>query len=470
MPSFPNWSPFCSSSGAKRLSRGLILSVLCIGLGACVQFQTQEPVIKPPQTGPDTPPPFNTAPDADDPVADEATREEVEEFVLTQPDGISDVPTIALLLPLGAADPGLREDAQALHDAALMALFDRRKDNIQLIPIDTKGTPQGAEQAAREAIGRGADIILGPLLSQSVNAVAPVTRQAGIPVLTFSNNDTAAGNGVYMIGISPYAELERLVTFNLSKGITRFAILAPEDAYGNRIVSDLQRVISAHGGDITRLSFYNPVETDFTDQAKAMSNYDIRRGALAGRIRALEARNDEVSRAALAQLRKRDTLGGVDFEAILLPTLDPLVLRTLASQLAQFDVNQPEIRILGLSLWDEFGDLSSEPPLVGAWYVAPPDDGWRLFARRYQKFYDRLPPTLAALAYEATALAILSSEAEDPFSQASLVNPQGYQGILGVFRLNGGGQSNRGLAIKQITNDGVQILDPAPTSFEAAIN
>lgn len=466
MPSLP----ICSFSGAKRLSRLLILSVLCIGMTACVQFQTEEPVIKPPQTGPDTPPPYNTAPDVSSEDIQSPDQTQVEEFVLNKPDGAEDKPTIALLLPLGASDPGLRKDAAALQDAAMMALFDRQASDINLIPVDTKGTADGAEQAAREAIGRGADIILGPLLSQSVNAVAPVTRQAGVPVLSFSNNERAAGDGIYVIGITPYAQLERLISYSLGKGLTRFAVLAPDDAYGNRIVSDMQQVIGERGGEISRLSFYNPVGTDFTDQARAMSNYDIRRGSLKSRIKALEARNDEVSRAALAQLRRRDTLGGLDFEAILLPTLDPLVLRSLAAQLAQYDVSQPEVRILGLSLWDEFGDLSSEPPLVGSWYVAPPDDSWRLFAERYRKTYSHLPPTLAALAYEATALAILSSHADTPFSRDSLVNPQGYQGILGVFRLTAGGHSHRGLAIKQITDDGVQILDPAPTSFEAAIN
>lgn len=462
--------PFCSLSGVTRLSRLLILSVLCIGMTACVQFQTEEPVIKPPQTGPDTPPPYNTAPEVSTEEIGEPSETEVEEFVLTRPDGIDDNPTIALLLPLGAQDPGLRKDAAALQDAAMMALFDRRMNNINLIPVDTKGTPEGAEQAAREAIGRGADIILGPLLSRSVNAIAPVTRQAGIPVLSFSNNEKAAGDGIYVVGITPYAELERLISYSLSQGLTQFAVLAPDDAYGNRIVSDLQRVVGEQGGDISRLSFYNPVGTDFTDQVRAMSNYDIRRSNLKARIRALEARDDEVSRAALAQLRRRDTLGGLDFEAILLPTLDPLVLRSLVSQLAQYDVSQPEIRILGLSLWDEFGNLSSEPPLIGSWYVAPPDNSWRLFAKRYKQTYDRLPPTLAALAYETTALAILSSQADQPFSRESLVNPKGYQGVLGIFRLNAGGHAHRGLAIKQITEEGVKVLDPAPTSFEAAIN
>ncbi len=77
-----------------------------------------------------------------------------------------------------------------MKQAAELALFERDNPTLQLIVKDDKGTPEGAKAAAEiaEAVKAGAALILGPLFAKSVAAVAPVARQAGIPVITFSKS------------------------------------------------------------------------------------------------------------------------------------------------------------------------------------------------------------------------------------------------------------------------------------------
>ena len=205
---------------------------------------------------------------------------------------------------------------------------------------------------------------------------------------------------------------------------------------------------------------------------KYIANYGARRGSLIARIRKLEGRDDEVSKVALQRLRKKETLGGVNFEAILIPTLDELTLRTLAAQLSQYEVDQPAVQFLGLSVWDNFGNLASEPPLQGSWYIAPPDSGWRQYASRYRQNFDRLPPSIAALSYEAMALTILlaGKDGDTEYSEDVLTNRKGYQGVRGIFRLMEDGRVERGLAIKQITRKGISINTPAPAKFENYVN
>ena len=158
---------------------------------------------------------------------------------------------VALLLPLGSGDGGLRSDARALKDSAEMALFDWRNEHITLLPLDTKGTREGAEAAANKAVEQGAHIILGPLLRTSVRAVAPIARDADIPVLSFSNDPTIGGDNVYSLGLSPTYEVDRLVIHAISQGITRFALLTPESAYGHLVARAAQQSILRHGGEIT---------------------------------------------------------------------------------------------------------------------------------------------------------------------------------------------------------------------------
>jgi len=138
---------------------------------------------------------------------------------------------VALILPISAAGhPGLI--GKNLKQAAELALFERDNPTLQLIIKDDKGTPEGAKAAAEEAVKAGAALILGPLFAKSVTAVAPVARQAGIPVITFSNDRQVAGNGVFLLSFQPGPDVERVVSYAASQGKRRFVALVPEDPFG----------------------------------------------------------------------------------------------------------------------------------------------------------------------------------------------------------------------------------------------
>lgn len=492
---------------AKYFPKRPGLLAVALGLGllqACQVPVLKDPVVKAPavtdtaedaakaQAGSDELPPFSAAAvdsadgkpqseagDGQNKVADllaSLDQEELEEEVirLSPPDGLleDDKTRVAILLPLSTqgnsrGDRELRDLAQGLLDSAQLALFDQRNETVALMPHDTRGTVDGAEQAARDAIAEGADIIIGPLLSSSVEAVAPVARQADVKVISFSNRPQVAGEGVYIIGFALQQQVDRLVAHALGEGLGRFAILTPESPYGQAVLEAFRNAVATQGGSIQRIGLYDPVATDFGPQIKEISNYDARRYALTSRVKELQARDDEVSRLALKQLAKRDTLGDVDFEAILLPAQDELTLRTIASQLAQYDVDQPAVRYLGLQLWDNFGNLSSEPPLIGGRYVAPPPEGRGLFAKRYQKVFRQAPHPLASLAYDAMALAVIQAGAEGvpDYSDRALTNNVGFFGVDGIFRLTRSGITERGMAVVEIGREGLTTIDAAPQRF-----
>ena len=120
-------------------------------------------------------------------------------------------------MPLSAqGQPGVI--GKSLKQAAELALFERDNPNLQLIVKDDKGTPEGAKAAAEDAVKGGATArSLGPLFAKSVAAVAPVARQAGVPVIAFSNDRQVAGNGVYLLSFQPAPEVERVVAYAASR-------------------------------------------------------------------------------------------------------------------------------------------------------------------------------------------------------------------------------------------------------------
>ena len=152
-------------------------------------------------------------------------------------------------------------------------------------------------------------------------------------------------------------------------------------------------------------------------------------------------------------------------QAVLLPESGRM-LRALAPLLPYNDVDVREIKLLGVSSWDN-PSLVGEPALAGGWFAAPDPAVSQGFTQRYVKAYGRTPPRLASLAYDATLVAARLAEQKvpNPYSPALLTNPNGFYGADGLFRLTEDGMVERGLAVLEINRSGVKVIDPAPRSF-----
>lgn len=366
----------------------------------------------------------------------------------------------ALLLPLSGRAAGL---GQAMLDAAQMALFAFADKKFQLLFYDTRGTPEGAARAASQAIGDGASVILGPLFSASARAVAPAARAANVTVISFSSDRQATGKGIYTIGFYPGDEVKRVASFALSRGLRRFAVLAPDDAYGNAVLAALRETVIAAGGEISRVELYDPKANDYSAVVRRLANYGERRKALLDQIGELKRRGGEIARRAIRRLKKRQTIGELPFDALLVAAGGER-LQAIAALLPFYDVDPDKIRILGTGRWDEPG-IGREPALVGGWFAAPPPGKRRRFDSRYKKTYGKAPPRLVTLAYDATALAAVLARSDAGFGPGTLTTKSGFDGRDGIFRFRADGTSERGLAVIQVQPRGEMVISKAPRNF-----
>jgi len=372
---------------------------------------------------------------------------------------------VALLVPLSGPNARL---GQAMLNAAQMALFDFSDARFELLVHDTEGTPEGAMSAAGLAIGDGASVILGPLLGPSVRSVAPMARAAGVTVIGFSSDRTITGDGVYTMGFFPEAEVVRVVDHAAARGLTRFAALAPNDAYGMAVVETLKQRAAALGVAVARVQFYDPDGDDFSPVVRELGDYDSRRQALLDQRQQLGETDSDIARRALARLEKLQTIGELPFDALLLADGGKRLL-AIAALLPFYDIDPNKVRMLGTGQWDLPG-LGTEPALLGGWYAGPPAQARAEFMAQYRETYGGDPHRLATLAYDATALAAVLSRAEGgpDFSTATLTSKSGYWGRDGVFRFLRDGTVERGLAVLEIEARGLKVISPAPESFEAA--
>jgi len=383
------------------------------------------------------------------------------------PPATSDTVRVALLLPLSGLHGQL---GQAMLNAAQLALFDFADSRFELLLHDTHGTAEGAMTAAALAIGDGAAVVLGPLLSGSVQAVSPLARAAHVPVIGFSNDRSVAGQDVYTMGFLPRAQVERVVTYAYSRGITRFAALVPDNVYGSTTVSVLEETTTRLGAIVTRVKYYDPSAQDFADTVRVLANYDERRQALLDQRKDLEERDDELAKQALKRLEKLQTIGELTFEALLLPDGGKRLL-SVAALLPFYDIDPNKVRMLGTGQWDG-SELKAEPALIGGWYAAPPPAARGEFEKKFRNTYGEQPPRLVTLAYDAIALAavLARNESGPDFSAAAITNPNGFWGRDGIFRFVPTGVAERGLAIMQLGPKSSRVLSPAPEAFQTALS
>lgn len=364
---------------------------------------------------------------------------------------------VGLLLPFSADNETARRIASAMFDAAQLAVFDAGDETFLLMPKDTRGDAEGAAAAARSALADGAEIILGPLFSESVDAAAAVTRAAQVPMIAFSSDLTAAGNGVYLLSFPPEIEIARITEYAMSQELIRFGVLAPLTEYGNRVSGAFAEEVFARGGVIVHEERYEQDPDAMLAPAKRLAQYSKE-------IIPLEMRHEyDPSKDKPANVQPGYTQG---FQAVLMPEQGTL-LRALAPLLPYYNVDINRVKILGISAWNN-PRLIREPALRGGWFAAPDPEITRNFENHFAGAFGATPPRLASLAYDATLLSArlaATQRRRGRFTNEAITDPNGYFGADGLFRLNPNGAVERGLAILEIQGAGIQVIDPAPRSF-----
>jgi hypothetical protein len=380
-------------------------------------------------------------------------------------------------------------------DAAQMALFDVGDNDLELLPRDTGGTPAGARRAAQEVIEDGAELIVGPLFGSAVTEVSPIAAAADIRVLAFSNDASVVSDGTFLLGFRPEEQVRRVVRHALESGAParpepilpfdppdvageppdqptfgprplRVAGLAPDDPYGTTALAALGAVVVEGGGALGETLVYPSNLADPSAVVRRISGYDQRAAALEAERARLAGSDDPQAERALRALETRDTVGGPPFDAILLADGGDR-LRSVASLLSFFDVEAATTRFLGTMRWQADPRVLAEPALQGGWFAAPEPADLAAFPGRFRDIFGRTPDPLAALAYDATALAVVVARdlADRSFASGSLINAQGFTGAAGLFRLRPDGLAEHGLAVLEVSGGTARTIDPAPTRF-----
>tara|TARA_R110002095_G_scaffold87238_9_gene76019 strand:- start:1545 stop:2594 length:1050 start_codon:yes stop_codon:yes gene_type:complete len=330
---------------------------------------------------------------------------------------------VALLIPLSGQHQAL---GQSLQKAAEMSLFDHANDAINLAMYDTKSSESGAAHAAQKAIQEGAGIILGPIFSNNVQAVSQIARRAHINVVSFSNNKDIASGGVFALGFSPEEQVRQIIAYAASHGKRALGVLIPRNGYGALVEREVRHLKKQYQFDV-----------DFI-------TYDVKSKTLSHDL---------------------DPLKTLKIDTLFIPEGGHSLARVVSAILYQ-EISLEGIQLLGTGQWDD-QKVFENHALAGAWVAAPDPRERFSFNGKYKQAYGEEPSRLATLAYDVVSmLAVLRRHhGEKAFNVAALTQSRGFDGVDGVFRLQQNGVTERKLAILEVTQKGLHVLQTTDSSF-----
>ncbi len=345
---------------------------------------------------------------------------------------------IALFLPIHSASVPIKQAAISLLNAAQLAHKEINSPHMELIVYPIDDSDNTIIPAAERAVQDKIDLIIGPLLSPSVVTVRRYTEPAKIPMLAFSNDQTTVEGGYsYLISYLPEQNIANIVNYAVSQGHKNFGIFASNTPYGKRVGDTFIQEVTARSGRVTNAVYFTENAPNFFEKVKEVTEFDI---------------------------RQTDTTP-TSWSSILLPDRATLMMQTLPL-FSRYHIDFKKSLILGTGIWNDPRILDIEE-LNGAVFAAPNRTTLQIFENRYQAMFKQKPTTIASLSYDAIALAagLIRQYPHNPFDINHITNPNGFNGVGGIFRFRSDGLSERGLSILRIENKKFNTVIPAPDTF-----
>jgi len=343
---------------------------------------------------------------------------------------------VALLTPGDSSDPGHAVIAQSLENAARMAITDLKGVRIDLRVYPTAGEPERAAEVARQAVDDGARILLGPVFAESVNAAGLAIAGRGVNMLSFSNNTEIAGGHVFVLGNTFRDTADRLAQFAVSRGKGDVMIVHGRntaESIGRDAIAD---AVTHAGGRIV-----------------AVASFELSQTAL------IDAVPEIVAGVESSGARSVFLTSGTDGA---LPLLTQLMKEN--------GVDPETAQYIGLLRWDIPATALALPGVQDGWFALPDPGLAARFGERYVSAFGTPPHPIAGLAYDGVAAigALAAAGRSDALTRSALTQANGFAGVNGVFRLLPDGTGQRGLAVAEIRDKQVIVIDPAPRNFGGA--
>jgi ABC-type branched-subunit amino acid transport system substrate-binding protein len=299
---------------------------------------------------------------------------------------------IGLLVPLTGNNS---EIGQSIIKSTRLAINTINNASIEIIPKDTQSNPETTLIVAKELANSGIKIVIGPVFNESLIYLDELSE---LTFLALTNKNDNFSKNIINAGINATSQLNAIKKFIELNEIKKTIFLTPDVSFRNEI----KKAISNSKIKILENYIYNTDPTKLTKQIEKITRYDVRKQNLEDEINRLEKSEQNNKERLIERLKKRDTLGSVKFDSVVISDFDES-LKSVTTSLLYTDISPKEKYFITLNQWfDE--SLLKEISLQPLYFPSANKNNYDEFSNEYFEKYNQYPNQLSFLSYDLVGL------------------------------------------------------------------
>jgi len=331
---------------------------------------------------------------------------------------------IGLLVPLTGNDS---EIGQSIVKSTRLAVNKINNSIIEIIPKDTKSDPTKALQSAKELSELGVKIIIGPVFNSNL---IYLNELKDITFLSLTNKNKNYSKNIINAGINATSQLKAIDKFIKKNEIKNTIFLTPDGDYKEEI----KEAISYSKIKILKNYYYNTDPTKLTNQIEKITNYKRRKQNLEDEIKRLENLDEDKNERLIEKLKKRDTLGRVKFDSVIIADFDES-LKSVTTSLLYTDISPMDKYFITLNQWfDEslLKEISSQP----MYFPSINKENYEKFSEVYFDTFNDYPNQLSFLSYDLVGLVyFLILQNNSIIDEKIFSKKTQFKGKIGIFEI-----------------------------------
>ncbi|MDC1245318.1 ABC transporter substrate-binding protein [Pelagibacteraceae bacterium] len=331
---------------------------------------------------------------------------------------------IGLLVPLTGKNS---EIGQSIIKSTRLAVNKINNPSIEIIPRDTKSNPIDTLRAAKELGELGIKIVIGPVFNKNQAYLDELKK---ITFISLTNKGANKSKNIINAGINATSQLRGIKKFIELNEIKKTIFLTPDVDYKNEI----EKAIDLSKIKILNNYIYKTDPTKLTNQIEEITHYKRRKQNLEDEIVRLEKSNQNNKEKLIQRLKKRDTLGSVKFDSIIIADFDES-LKSVTTSLLYTDISPKKKYFITLNQWFDkslLEEASSQP----LYFPSINKKNYEDFSLEYFNKFDQYPNQLSFLSFDLVGLVyylILQNNSavdEKIFTKKNL-----FKGKVGIFEI-----------------------------------
>ena len=329
---------------------------------------------------------------------------------------------IGLLVPMTGSN---KDIGQSIIKAVRLAVKDIDSNLIEIIPKDTSTKPNKTLKSAFELKEMGVKVIIGPVFHESLTYL---DEMKGLTFLSLTNKTLDLPKNVISAGINSTSQLNTIKKFIKMKNIKRTIFLTPIRDYE----FEIKKGIKNSKIKIFKEYMYNTEPTKLTKQIEEITNYKIRKQNLEDEIYRIKNSNDKNKENKIKRLEKRYTLGGLNFDAVVIADFDES-LKSVSTSLLYTDVLPKNKYFITLNQWfDE--SLLKETDIQPLYYPSINKENFDNYKIKYFNAFTEDPNHLSLLSYDLVGLIYyLSLNSNIENLNKIFKRKNSFKGKIGIF-------------------------------------